>query len=69
MSKASEGFPFSPDTDPRLDRIADELEGAGWPDYAADIRAGTNLDRIIERLVDDGQADSEAFEIVTWKPA
>jgi hypothetical protein len=54
--------------DARRERIADELEGAGWPAVAEDVREGLDLDTVVERLRDIGEGDSEAVEILTWVP-
>lgn len=51
--------------DARRERIADELESAGWPSVAEDVRDGWDLDVILERLHDIGEGDSEAADIIT----
>lgn len=49
------------------ERIAEELEGAGWYAVAEDVREGVDLGVIVKRLREIGEGDSEAVEIITWR--
>lgn len=44
--------------------LAVELEDAGWPSVAEDVRDGVSCETILHRLRDIGEGDSEAAEIV-----
>ena len=44
------------------DRIANELEGAGWPDEANALRGGDSLDAVIGRLRDEHYPPDDLIE-------
>lgn len=46
--------------------IADELEAAGWPAVAEDVREGVPLETVLSRLAEIGEAESEAAEIIAF---
>lgn len=50
------------------EEVAAELEDAGWPAVAADVRDGVDYDVILRRLREIGEGDSDAAEIIIWRP-
>jgi hypothetical protein len=45
-------------------RLASELDAAGWPSVADDVRDGIALAVILDRLRDIGEQDSDAAAII-----
>lgn len=64
--KFESNMTLTPGDETRLHRIADELEGAGWPYAAKQVLDGVPLETIIGGL--DSTVDAEAIEIITWTP-
>lgn len=56
-------------TDSRIEQIIEELENAGWPSVADDVRDGVPLDTVVSRLYDVGLGNSAAVEIICFHPA
>lgn len=48
------------------ERCAQELESAGWPSVAEDIRDGVSPATVARRLREIGAGDSEAYNIVAY---
>jgi hypothetical protein len=43
------------------ERLARELEDAGWPSVADDVREGVPLDTVLKRLREIGEGDGEPW--------
>lgn len=54
-------------TDP--DQVASDLEAAGWPSVADDVRDGLDPDTLLSRLHSIGEGDSDAADLIAWAAA